>query len=309
MLFYILALFTILKVARAAATIHQQVQTTILSPAQVDSFKPYTFYAAAAYCQPSKTLTWSCGAYCAGNPTFQPYASGGNGSDIQFWYVGWDPALSSVIVTHQGTDPTKFRALLTDAFLLRGRLDPGLFPGLPSSITVHRGFASEHARTAPVILTAVRTLLTQHGASSVVLVGHSLGAALALLDGLYLSLQLPATHPGTRLRVVGYGMPRVGNHAFADYVDAAFGIYGRSVTRINNKKDPIPSLPDQSVGYVHASGEVHIQSTGGAWLACPGQENPSPLCSDGAVPHWFRGNIFNHLGPYPDRIQMGIGQC
>jgi hypothetical protein len=74
-------------------------------------------------------------AKCSGNPTFQPYASGGDGTDTQLCsssisvlhyhcpcfaspertnendgdqsgYVGWDPTLSSVIVAHQGTKPT-----------------------------------------------------------------------------------------------------------------------------------------------------------------------------------------------------------
>jgi hypothetical protein len=34
---------------------------TALSAAQISSFKPFTFFASAAYCQPSTTLTWTCG--------------------------------------------------------------------------------------------------------------------------------------------------------------------------------------------------------------------------------------------------------
>ena len=57
---------------------------TTLSSTQVSSFKPYTFFASTAYCQPSTTLTWSCGANCNANPTFKPVASGGDGSGTQF---------------------------------------------------------------------------------------------------------------------------------------------------------------------------------------------------------------------------------
>jgi hypothetical protein len=35
---------------------------SILSDAQVSAFKPFTFFASAAYCPPSATLTWSCGS-------------------------------------------------------------------------------------------------------------------------------------------------------------------------------------------------------------------------------------------------------
>ena len=55
-----------------------------LSPNQIETFKPYTHYASTAYCQPSKTITWSCGANCEANPSFHPVASGGDSNDVQF---------------------------------------------------------------------------------------------------------------------------------------------------------------------------------------------------------------------------------
>ncbi|KAI0278658.1 lipase class 3 family protein [Russula brevipes] len=297
MLLYILALFSMFELAHAAAVTKRQAITT-LSLAQVESFKPYSLYAAAAYCPLAQT--WSCGASCAGNPTFQLYDSGGNGGSVQFWFVGWDPNLSSVIVAHQGTDPTKLMADLTDLDFPLKRLDPGLFPGLPPSIRAHEGFAKEHAKTAPTILAAVLTLLKQHSASSVVLTGHSLGATLALLDAVYLPLHLPA---GTRVRMVGYGMLRVGNRAFADHVDATLR---SNVTHVSNRKDPYPILPGRSLGFAHPAGEVHIQDSG-AWVACPGQDNPSRGCTVGDVPNIVASNIIDHLGPY-DGIFMGLCQ-
>jgi predicted lipase len=126
--------------------------------------------------------------------------------------------------------------------------------------------------------------------------GHSLGAALALLDALYLPLHLPS---GTKVRMVGYGLPRVGNDPFADAVDSS----GANVTHINNRKDPIPILPGIFLGFAHPSGEVHIQDSG-AWDACPGHDNPSKLCIVGDVPNVFDGDISNHHGPYDDNIFM-----
>ena len=100
-----------------------------------------------------------------------------------------------------------------------------------------------------------------HGASFVTVVGHSLGAALALLDGLYLSLNLP----NTEVRVIGYGMPRVGNQAFANWVDEHLHL-----THINNQEDLIPILPGNFLGFHHASGEVHITDSG-TWKSFPGK--------------------------------------
>jgi len=155
-------------------------------------------------------------------------------------------------------------------------------------------------RTAPTILAAVQALLNQHNASSVVLTGHSLGAALALLDSVYLPLHLP---PGTRVRTIGYGMPRVGNRAFADYVDA---LHSSGLTRVNNKRDPIPIVPGRFLGFVHPSGEVHIQDEGGEWVPCPGQDDTSPLCIVGDVLNVLLANITDHLGPYDDGVVMGL---
>ena len=149
-------------------------------------------------------------------------------------------------------------------------------------------------------MAAVQTLFKQRSASSVVLTGHSLGAALALLDAVYLPLHLPS---GTHVRMIGYGMPRVGNQAFADYVDTT---HGGSVTHVNNRKDPIAIVPGRLMGFVHPSGELHIQDASGAWVACPGQDDASSLCSVGDVPNVLLGNILDHLGPYDDGIYMGL---
>ena len=92
------------------------------------------------------------------------------------------------------------------------------------------------------------------------------GAAIGLLDAIYLPLHIP----NITTRFVGYGLPRVGNMHFADYVDAQRPAV--SVTRINNKKDIVPLLPGRFLGFRHPSGEVHLDE-GGAWLACPGRSS------------------------------------
>ena len=121
-------------------------------------------------------------------------------------------------------------------------------------------------RTATEILSAIKTTLPANGASSITVVGHSLGAALALLDGLFLFLNLP----NTGVRVIGYGMPRVGNQAFANWVDNHLDL-----THINNREDLIPILPGEFLGFHHASGEVHITDSG-TWESCPGKSPSLP---------------------------------
>jgi len=60
-------------------------------------------------------------------------------------------------------------------------------------------------RTAADILKAVQSTISQYKAGEVVIVGHSLGCSIALIDGVYLPLHIS----GMTFQVVGYGCPRV----------------------------------------------------------------------------------------------------
>lgn len=64
------------------------------------------------------------------------------------------------------------------------------------------------------MLAAVKKAQAGTGANHVVITGHSLGAAIALLDAVYLPLHLPAD---TTFETTVFGLPRVGNPAFATY--------------------------------------------------------------------------------------------
>ncbi|KAH9991165.1 Alpha/Beta hydrolase protein [Russula vinacea] len=188
-------------------------------------------------------------------------------------YVGWDPTLGSVVVAHQGTNPLEILSLLTDGDLILTHLDPTLFPGTPSSIQVHEGFANEHAKTAPTILADVLVLLNQYDTSSVVVTGHSLGAALALLDSVYLQLHLPE---GTNITMVGYGMP---------------------LTHINHKKDPITIVPGKFLGYEHPDGEIHIQDDRAPRGRCVLATIILPLFAPPEMRLWWIPSIFGPFGP------------
>ncbi|KAK0485466.1 alpha/beta-hydrolase [Armillaria luteobubalina] len=258
------------------SVLHRRQSVTVLTPEQVAAYRPYTYFANAAGCQPSTTRNWTCGPPCEGNPDFKPIASGGNGDS--------------------GTDITKLQPIFTDIDIILSNLDGNLFPGLSSDIEVHSGFKESQARAAADVLSNVTIAMSTYSTNSVAVVGHSLGGALALLDGVYLDLQLPSA----TVSVFSYGMPRVGNQAFADYVDANV-----NVTHVNNKKDPVPIVPGMEFGYHHCSGEKHITDSD-EWVDCPGQDNPDKQCTVGEV-----GNIFevhlkdlrDHFGPY-DGIWM-----
>ncbi|KIK80111.1 hypothetical protein PAXRUDRAFT_833705 [Paxillus rubicundulus Ve08.2h10] len=292
----VLAVFLLAVVTvTASPTLSARQSITALTTAQINAFTPYTYYASAGHCTPSQTLVWDCGTDCAANRDFKPVASGGDGAFVQYWFVGYDPNLDTIIVSHQGTDFSKIVPLVTDTDFFLTELNPLLFPGIRPSIKVHNGFGDAQASSATDVLAAVKTAMSKYNTASVTMVGHSLGAAIALLDSVYLPLWFPA---GTTFKTIAYGLPRVGNKAFANYVDANLHL-----THINNKKDPVPIIPGRFLGFVHPSGEVHIQDSG-EWAACPGQDNPSTQCIVGDVPEIWDGDLSDHDGPY-NGVVMG----
>ncbi|KAH7335439.1 Alpha/Beta hydrolase protein [Rhizoctonia solani] len=293
------ALILLPLAAYAAPTNIPRAGVTTLTAAQITAYRPYTLLTRAGYCSASKTATWSCGTPCTDLSGFVPFASGGDGVVTPYWYVGYYPTISSVVVANQGTDPSKFVPLLIDGDFRLDSFDSTLFPGLPTTLKAHGGFLDAQNRGAAAKLAAVKKALAAHPGATVATVGHSLGGAISLLDAVYLKTQIV----GIKLKVVTYGQPRVGNPAFASYVDANLS----DVSRINNEKDIVPIVPGRGLGFAHAAGEKHIL-TPGSWVACSGQDNTDAQCATGAVSNILVGDIDDHGGPY-EGISVGNDQC
>ncbi|OBZ71698.1 Lipase [Grifola frondosa] len=278
-------------VQRDQSEIERRDGVTTLSLSQFAAFTPFTQFARAAYCASSKITNWQCGQACDALPGFQPTLTGGDGNAVQLFFVGYWPADNAVVVAHQGTDPTALLSDLTDIEIPLKNLDATLFPGVSSSVEVHEGFANEHAQTASTILTETKRLIQVNGATTVMLVGHSLGGALAELDALFMTLNLPSS---IHVKAVTYGTPRVGNPAFASLFDSEVPDF----VRINNESDLIPIVPGRFLGFQHPHGETHIVSEGDV-VSCPGDDDATDSqCTIQTVPNVFDGDILDHLGPY-----------
>ncbi|KAG2093158.1 Alpha/Beta hydrolase protein [Suillus discolor] len=294
---FIVAAILFATAVQAFPSLSARQSITALATSQIDQFTPYTYYASAGYCTNMQTLAWDCGTNCDANPGFKPVASGGNGDSIQYWFVGYDPNLDTVIISHQGTDTSDILPLITDGDFFLTALDPTLFPGINSDIKVHNGFKDAQARTATDVLAAVESAMSIYGTESVTMVGHSLGAAITLLDSVYLPLWLPS---GTTFRTIGYGLPRVGNQAFANYVDGNLHL-----THINNEEDPIPICPRYVLGLCASCRRgAHRGLLVNGLLAPVRQDNPSTQCIVGDVPEIWDGDESDHDGPY-NGVEMG----
>ncbi|KDN33922.1 hypothetical protein RSAG8_12989, partial [Rhizoctonia solani AG-8 WAC10335] len=236
---------------------------TVLSATDITSYELYAQFARVGYCPPSKTANWTCGEACNVIPDFTPYAAGGDGESVPFWYVGYHAGSHSVVLSNQGTDFDQFKVVLVDAEFFQKNLNETLFPGVSEEVKAHSGFLDAQAMSAEAKLAAVQLAMAGSGTNSVILTGHSLGGAISLLDSLYLSLNIPSV----TIKTVTHGMPRVGNSEFADLIDNKIP----DLTRITNMRDLVPILPGKFFGYVHPNGEKHIVSAG-SWVACAGND-------------------------------------
>jgi len=273
---------------------------TAVSASELASFAPYTQFARAAYCPTDILENWTCGEACEANADFEVSLVGGDGNDIQIYFVGYSPSLEAIVVAHEGTDPTQLESDLTDVDFFLATLSTTLFPGVSSAVEVHSGFRDEHALTADIILAEVKSLMTSKGTNNIVTIGHSLGGALAELDTVFLRLNIPSA----TISSMTYGTPRVGNPAWAALVDSS----NVNFHRIDNMQDLIPILPGRFLGFLHPAGEIHLLGEGDA-VACSGDDDDSNAqCTDESVPTILEGNILDHLGPY-EGIYIGTIFC
>lgn len=166
--------------------------------------------------------------------------------------------------------------------------------------TVHTGFYSSWLNTRNTILPDIEKSLEKYSDAKLVMVGHSLGGAVAALGGLDLLTR------GYDPTVTTFGEPRIGNQALADYVDKQFGLRNSSrpnkphgdcelkFRRVTHLHDPVPLLPPREISYVPHGGEIFISkaelppSVADIRL-CHGATDPACISGpQGRAPGWWK---------------------
>ncbi|KAF7288972.1 Lipase-3 domain-containing protein [Mycena indigotica] len=266
------------------------VNATLLRPAQ---------FARAAYCPSASITSWTCGLPCQQLKGVKFLQSGGDQGAVPFYFIAHDTVENTLVVAHEGTDPSKFLSLLNDAEFALTAIDTKRIPNAAGKgIKVHDGFQNTFQRTADGLLAGVQKNLASTGVQKVVVTGHSLGAAIATMTAAMLRAQLPSN---IQVATTTFGMPRGGNQAWADYLDSTLG-----VTFVTNQHDPVPIVPPLLFGFKHPSGEVHIvDSTQQNIVSCPGQDNKQCISANSLL----KPSISNHLGPYFNNLSFGGAQC
>jgi triacylglycerol lipase len=160
-----------------------------------------------------------------------------------------------VLVAFRGTEGGELKDWKADAKIKKV---PGKGGG-----HVHRGFKKALEGVSSEMAAAVREYRSE--GQPVFVTGHSLGAALAGLA--------VAAASSERVEIAGlytYGMPRVGNHTFAEKF---MKNHGKRAYRIVNNNDVVTRLPPSSVGYKHVGMVKYLTASGklesgvGQWKA------------------------------------------
>jgi len=231
-----------------------------------DTMLKYYMYSLSTYCDtpPTLLLNWSC-AWCEFVPIppvsdVTLFESEGAGLQATFGFVG--RTNESIIVAFRGSKTLDnwikdFEFTQTNYTPVAGAL-------------VHVGFYSSYLQVATTIVPAVQKLQQLYPKLSVISTGHSLGAALSLLNGAGL------VQAGVKnVEIWNYGQPRVGNAAFATYVNGLIG----TIYRVVNMKDLVPHVPPTEVNYHHEATEIWFPKNHTTYVVC-NSSGEDPKCSD-----------------------------
>lgn len=154
--------------------------------------------------------------------------------------------------------------------------------------TIHSGFLTSWQNTRCTIIPHVEEALEKYPNYKLVLIGHSLGAAVATVAALEFQAR------GYKPHVTTFGEPRLGNRELNHYINRKFNLNATSpddalFRRVTHVDDPVPLLPLEEWGYEMHAGEIYIAKgalppSRNDLHACVGNADPSCIAGGGNTP-------------------------
>jgi len=257
------------------------------TPPSLDEMKQITLLSYAAACRVNLT-DWNC-YWCTQPETPRVKVNivfENDGFQGSYGYIG--TTSSEIIVSFRGSSSVS--NWLHD-------LDFKQVPYPISGALVHEGFYHAYNDVRDQVESHVQALLAKNPNMPVRVMGHSLGAALAVICSSEL-VRLNITQTG-QISTLTIGQPRVGNKVFAQNFDSVIGRHYRIV----NKEDIVPHLPPIRVDYYHTGTEIWFPTNFTSYKVCDGS-GEDPTCSDSLSNYsvddhlWYLGIFAHKAEPY-----------
>ena len=193
-----------------------------------------------------------------------------------------------IAVAYQGTNLDSLFSSIHNLEFIGVPPDWRYAKGLPEGTKLFYGFQDAYLQIVDKVYPAVQKYMHLYNETRVTVIGHSLGAAMGLVSAADFNYRI-----GTGVHnIYLYGLPRVGNPIFADWVDKTFG---KKLHWAVSGKDWVPHVPPREFGYQHPSNYIWINPANSTnWKRYPGQENVHGF--NRIQPDWL--SFDDHQGVY-----------
>lgn len=161
-------------------------------------------------------------------------------------YIAVDHSRSLTILSFRGSK--SIRNYITDVNFLATTTD------ICSGCTVDEGFYTSWKEASAGVTAALKATAAANPSYKVVVVGHSLGGAIAAIA------TAEIRNGGTNADLYTYGQPRFAGSTLSNYITTQNKGWNFRVTHYD---DPVPRLPPLALGFVHISPEYYIKTGNG----------------------------------------------
>ena len=165
-----------------------------------------------------------------------------------FGFVAYNNLTNDIVVAFRGSDNSA-------NWVEDGDSAFKAYPYGPQGAQVHSGFFDAYYSLSSQVIPAVQGYLNEHNDATIIVTGHSLGAAMSTFAALDIKQKIMVNNT---FRFYSYGSPRTGNQEFSDYI---FSMYPNgSYKRVVHYNDIVPHLPITEMGFNHAGDEIFYNS-------------------------------------------------
>jgi len=205
-------------------------------------------FAAISYCSTKDVEQWHC-MHC--DSSFPPPVVFTAPSGEKVYLLSND---QDIVLVFQGTNGGDFQSFTQD-------LSPNMLSAdrVCLSCFFNTAFLTSHQQQSTVLTAAIKEAMHKHPKAHIFIVGHSAGAAYAVLMAYDLVMGNVISSPDSDLTVYTFGAPRVGNKVWA----TAYNLAVTHSYRVTNAADGIAHLPPRGVSpYFHEGQLVYCATTG-----------------------------------------------